>query len=89
MAGFPTKPGTYHLPRAAYFPPTELLSYVWPWIEAWEVRFEARSCQKNYAEGGLNEDDQAGQGFIKLLKYLRTVLLQDLAVLQPCKLYNY
>ena len=86
MAGFPTKPGAYYLPRAAHTPPTELLSLVWPWIEAWEVRFEARSRQKSYAEGGLDEDDRAGQGFIKLLKYLRVVLLQDLAVLQPSKL---
>jgi hypothetical protein len=50
------------------------------------MRFEARSRRKSYVEGGLDEDDKAGQGFIKLLKYLRVVLLQDLAVLQLRKL---
>jgi hypothetical protein len=33
--------------------------------------------------GGLDEDDVAGQGFLALLRHLRVVLLQDLAVLQP------
>jgi len=34
---------------------------------------------------GLNEDDIAKQRFLKLLKQLRVILLQDLAVLQPGK----
>ena len=50
------------------------------------MRFKARSRWKSYFEGGLDKDDKAGQGFIKLPKYLRVVLLQDLAVLQLRKL---
>jgi hypothetical protein len=32
-------------------------------------------------KGGLDEDDLAADGFLKLVRHLRVVLLQDLAVL--------
>ena len=35
--------------------------------------------------GGLDQEDLALEGFIKLMKYLRVVLLQDIAVLQGGK----
>ena len=37
-------------------------------------------------DGGLDYDDSAARGFLALLKHLRVVLLQDLAVLQPGRL---
>jgi hypothetical protein len=37
---------------------------------------------KVWSEGGLDQEDLALEGFIKLIKYLRVVLLQDIAVLQ-------
>lgn len=82
-AGFSSSTGDYFLPRAAHEPPLVLQQQIWPWIEEWEKRFEARAQRRGWAEGGLDETDLAGDGFLKLMKRLRTVLLQDLAVLQP------
>ncbi|KNB04687.1 hypothetical protein FOXG_06734 [Fusarium oxysporum f. sp. lycopersici 4287] len=65
-----------HLPR-------QFMRILWPWIEEWEPRFEARARRQCWAEGGLDDDDLAADGFLKLMRRLRIVLLQDLAVLQP------
>ena len=47
VAGFSESPGDYFLARAVYDPPTALQTQIWPWIEEWEPRFEARArrCQ--------------------------------------------
>jgi hypothetical protein len=83
VAGFSASAGDYFIARAAHEPPPALQKRLWPWIEEWEPRFEARACRKRWAQGGLDEDDLAADGFLKLMRRLRTVLLQDLAVLQP------
>lgn len=83
VAGFSASAGDYFLARAAHEPPHALQKQLWPWIEEWEPRFEARARRCCWAEGGLDEDDLAADGFLKLMRRLRTVLLQDLAVLQP------
>jgi hypothetical protein len=41
------------------------------------------SAAIGWKEGGLAKEDRAAASFLKLLKVLRDVLLQDLAVLQP------
>ena len=83
VAGFSASAGDYFLARAAHEPPYDLQKQLWPWIEEWEPRFEARACRRPWAQGGLDEDDLAADGFLKLMRRLRVVLLQDLAVLQP------
>jgi hypothetical protein len=83
VAGFSASSGDYFLARAAHEPSPALQKQLWPWIEEWEPRFEARACRRCWAEGGLDEDDLAADGFLKLMRRLRVVLLQDLAVLQP------
>ena len=84
VSGFSSALGDYFLPRAAHEPPERLQRQLWPWIEEWEARFETRARSRyGWADGGLDEDDLAADGFLKLLQHLRTVLLQDLAVLQP------
>lgn len=83
VAGFSGTAGDYFLTRAVHEPPVALQRQLWPWIEAWEQRFEARARRKRWSEGGLDDDDLAGDGFLKLLRRLRVVLLQDLAALQP------
>jgi hypothetical protein len=83
VAGFSGSSGDYFLARAVHEPPLVLQKQLWPWIEDWEPRFEARARRQSWAQGGLDEDDLAGDGFLKLMRRLRTVLLQDLAVLQP------
>jgi hypothetical protein len=83
MAGFPASEGSYHIARAGHQPPAGLLLQVWPWIEEWDRRFAARAEKRRWKEGGLDDEDLAGAGFLQLMKQLREVLLQDLAVLQP------
>ena len=81
VAGFSASPGDYFLARAAHEPSQALQKRLWPWIEEWEPRFEARARRQRWAEGGLDDDDLAADGFLKLMRRLRIVLLQDLAVL--------
>ena len=84
VAGFPKEPGQYHLPRATIEPPKALQREIYPFVKEWRRRFRARATRKkSWAQGGLDEDDQAGHGFLTLLKRLRVIVLQDLAILQP------
>ena len=83
VMGFTSHKGGYFLPQAQPVPPAELLEKIWPWVEEWEERFRKRSAWKMWEQGGLDEDDVVGQGFLAVLRHLRVVLLQDLAVLQP------
>jgi hypothetical protein len=87
MAGFAVYSGNYFIARAHIPVPPILLLKVFPWHSRWEVRFRQRQRGKNWANGGLDEQDLAGQYFIDLLAHLRVVLLQDLAVLEPCKCF--
>ncbi|CAD6902450.1 unnamed protein product, partial [Tilletia caries] len=72
LAGFPTKPGAYHLPRATINPPPALLNKIWPDVEGALLGIEQ----------GRLEKDLAAQGFLRLLVYLRTVLVQDAVVMR-------
>ena len=88
MAGFSKKAGTFYLPRGEVLPPHDLARMVFPWVEDWVARVEARARGKTWKQGGLARDDGAAAKFLNLMQYLRVVLLQDLAVLQPGKLYS-
>jgi hypothetical protein len=83
ITSFSWTAGDYFLARAVHEPPYALQKQLWPWVEEWEPRFEARAWRCNWAQGGLDEDDLATDGFLKLVRHLRAVLLQDLTVLQP------
>lgn len=85
MAGFANGIGSYYVPRAHVKPPPALLSMVFPWLAHWQVRFRMRQQKKDWANGGLDQQDLAGQNFVDLLGVLREVLLQDVAILQPNK----
>ena len=85
MSGLGTKPGKFFLRRANHHPPLSLQLLVFPWLESWEGRIMLSKQSKTWANGGLDQEDLALEGFIKLMKYLRVVLLQDMAVLQAGK----
>ena len=73
LAGFDVNfQGNYYLPRAKEEPSEELARQVWPQIDGWLRQFDE----------GTNEPDLAGQGFLKLLKRLRNVFLQDSVLLR-------
>lgn len=83
-AGWGIVPGSFFLPRASFEPPEVLQKAVFPWIEEWDCRVQLCKLEgKTFAEGGLDQADIALDCFLDLMKYLRVVLLQDLAVLQP------
>lgn len=72
-AGFdPNLQGSYYLSRASIQPPESLEREVWPWVDKWIDWYDR-------ALGDEDDDrrDIAGQGFLRLLKQLRTILLQD------------
>jgi hypothetical protein len=68
MAGHPSQIGCFEIRRAAIAPPPELLSLIWPELDAWKGQFGPQSHQVN---------DLAATGVTGLLLYLREVILQD------------
>jgi hypothetical protein len=72
VAGFPQTPGSYYLKRGYAVPPEALVSKIWPWVD------EALAM---YERGDIKKVDLCGIEFLRLLKKLRVVFLQDAAVL--------
>jgi hypothetical protein len=68
MAGHPPQMGCFEVHRAGIAPPDELLSMIWPGLDAWKDRFGPQVGQIN---------DLAAMGLTSLLFYLREVILQD------------
>ena len=73
MAGHPPQMGCFEIHRASITPPDELLSMIWPELDAWKDRFGLDAGQIN---------DLAAMGLTNLLFYLREVILQDSVVLR-------
>jgi hypothetical protein len=65
----------YVIPRAQLSPSQELQCQLWPWAddELTQIRIRNKSDALH---------DFAAQGFLEALVYLRTVLLQDVSILQ-------
>jgi hypothetical protein len=82
VAGHDKKKGNFFLRRADVEPPPVFSQQIWPWIEGWEARFRAQREGRKWEEGGVDKEDKAAVAFLKLLKRLRIVLLQDAAILQ-------
>ncbi|CAD6885197.1 unnamed protein product, partial [Tilletia laevis] len=64
--------GDYWISRSLLKPPQHPTRQIFPWIEAQEITIEA---------GTGSDRDAAALEFFRLLKHLRVVLLQDVAVL--------
>jgi hypothetical protein len=73
MAGHPPQMGCFEVYRASVAPPNELLSMIWPQLDAWKDRFGPQTGQIN---------DLAAMGLTNLLFYLREVILQDSVALR-------
>jgi hypothetical protein len=73
MSGFPSDDDkVYYLPRASLTPPDGLIQQIFPEVDEWKVRHkEGNNCQKNFAL----------DGYLRLLSWLRIVILQDAAVM--------
>ncbi len=70
FAGFQTK-SEYHIPRDLIDPPPQLLTKIFPELE---------SLEKKYWD--IEERHISGKGFILIMKFIRKVVLQDVALME-------
>jgi hypothetical protein len=98
MAGFsPSIQGNFYLPRAKTLPPQSLEQAVWPFVDEWLTWFDSYANSGEDEDGHVkneshvrayeNEDevdrrDLAAQGFLRLLKQLPIILLQDSVIMR-------
>jgi hypothetical protein len=88
MAGFsPSTQGNFYLPRAKTLPPQSLEQTVWPFVDEWLAWFDAEANGAGDDDHVKSEDeadrqDLAAQGFLRLLKQLRIILLQDSVIMR-------
>lgn len=80
LAGFHPEGGDFFIDRAAVDPPPALKALIFPDIEEWEQYFSTCPPQ---------ERSLAATGFIRTLKELRTVILQDAVLLRKSHPNNY
>ena len=74
MAGY-TKNEDYYLPRNRVEPPTELEQQIFPWVDAELVKLEAKFA------GDSDDPKATAWGFLRFLKSMRRVILQDAAAI--------
>ena len=77
MAGFPSSGSGYFLPREQIKPSIALQRKLFPWVEDEEERMKGGKGKRP-----AREQDLARLDHLELLKAVREVLLQDLAVLR-------
>lgn len=83
LAGFvPPQKGTLYWPRNSLTPPESLQKKIFSWIENGERQI------KELIEEKIEKTEFSGIGFLKLLKYLRVVILQDAVVYLNHPMYS-
>jgi hypothetical protein len=80
IAGFSQEGKTYFLPRAQVVPDEALSSQIWPEADVWLQRMEA--YHPDSPDNEVVRLDLAGSGFLRLLRTLRVILLQDSVILR-------
>jgi hypothetical protein len=80
IAGFSQEGKTYFLPRAQIIPEEALLGQIWPEVDIWLGRMEA--YHPDSPDNEVVRLDLAGSGFLRLLRTLRVILLQDSVILR-------
>jgi len=80
IAGFPQEGKGYFLPRAQETPEEALCSRIWPEADSWLRRMEAYHPGRDDNE--VVRLDLAGTGFLRLIRTLRVILLQDSVILR-------
>jgi hypothetical protein len=66
--------GSYFVPRDSVQPPEELKSLVFPWVDD--------DLKELNRKGSSYEKNLASRGFLRLMEYLKVVLLQDAVMLR-------
>ena len=72
LQAFSQAPGNYYLKGGHAVPPESLVLKIWPWVD------EALAM---YERGDIEKVDLCGIEFLRLLKKLRVVFLQNAAIL--------
>ncbi len=80
IAGWPKEGKGYFLPRAQEIPDETLCSKIWPEADVWLDHMESYHPSKE--DNKVVRLDLAGSGFLRLLRVLRIVLLQDSVLLR-------
>ena len=70
-----SKPETYFLPRDVLVPPNDLVAQIFPWVEQELAALNDRVRHNRYTE------DYALRHFLRLLIFLRKIIIQDAALL--------
>jgi hypothetical protein len=78
LAGFSAKQNDYYLRRAVLEPPISLQKKIFPQVEIAEDNLRSKTIQPSIALGA----------FLDLLKFFRTVILQDAAILLETENYK-
>jgi hypothetical protein len=80
IAGFLKEGKGYFLPRAREVLEEVLCLKIWPKTDVWLKRMETYYPER--ADNEVIRLDLAGLGFLRLLRALRVILLQDLVILR-------
>ena len=78
MGGFEVSEG-YWLPRGNVKVPSELEQLVWPWIEGAELYVAGYDDEED--EAGMSMEHPTAMEFLRLLKFLRRIFIQDMAAM--------
>lgn len=82
-----TRPESYNLPRDSLDPPQALMAQIFPWVDEELAALDARFARDARCQ------DFALRNFLGVLRWFRTVLLQDAALLythnSTCAVWNY
>ncbi|KAJ3495160.1 hypothetical protein NMY22_g19973 [Coprinellus aureogranulatus] len=70
------KKNSYFVAREFLEPPSELLEQIFPWVEEAEAAYQTR-----LAKLGNTAKDESLVNFLRVLRFFRRVLLQDIAVI--------
>jgi hypothetical protein len=80
IAGFREERGGFYLPRAKVDPPEALQRQIWPEIDGWLQKYA--EFDPHAVNNAVERPNLAGAGFLRLLKYLRRIILQDSVILR-------
>ena len=75
-AGYDTRLNSYVLPRSRVTPPTSLTDVVLPWVAE-----ELRKVEVLNQHANVKVHDISAKNFLECLLWLKTVFLQDMAIL--------
>lgn len=85
VAGFSKGGGQFFVKQAEVPVPETLQRMVWPAIDDWTERFHMACAAGQdgllYKDGGVDNMNLAAQGFLALMTELRSIFLQDAAIL--------